>query len=153
MNQLTLEKTKNGLPAAWEMGGGMTNTGSAQIIAHPDGSPKKPVYIRRSGELACKEHALFVVKVGDIIVKAMHHRRDFTTFVYRVEKIEEKYTLWYDEIRPVAILKQIHRFDRGEWDIEPRGKILDAVRAAEEKALDYHCREPYYVELEEKSNV
>ena len=65
------------LPALWERGGGMTNTGGATIICGPQGRPKRPVYIRRAGHLACDDHALFVVRPGDHVIRASHHRGDF----------------------------------------------------------------------------
>lgn len=80
-------KTKRGLPALWESGGGASNTGSAQIICSRDGSPKKPLYIRGAGHLACAEHALFVVCMNDLIIHANHHRGDFTITVASLGRI------------------------------------------------------------------
>jgi hypothetical protein len=79
--------TQKGHPALWEKGGGYTSTGYAQIICAADGSPKAPVYIRRRGHLACGEHALFVVKEGDVVVQASHHRRDFKVEILKISKI------------------------------------------------------------------
>ena len=82
--------TKKGHPAMWESGGGYTSTGYAQIICATDGSPKAPVYIRRRGHLACGEHALFVVKEGDVVVQASHHRRDYKVEILKITKIISK---------------------------------------------------------------
>lgn len=50
---IELTITKKGLPALWESGGGATNTGSATIIAGPNGEKLVPIYVRRSGHLSC----------------------------------------------------------------------------------------------------
>lgn len=130
-----IERTKKGLPAMWESGGGATNTGEATIIANGDGSKKKPVYIRRRGPLACYNHALCVVKPGDVVVEANHHRKDFEIRVWRIEQILE------EEVR----LNLLYEFSRGEWDAELPASLVAAVQAAKEKATCYHCREPHYV--------
>lgn len=52
MDVLVLERTRSGLPALWEKGGGRSNTGSAVIVAGPAGKKKRPVNIRRWGHLA-----------------------------------------------------------------------------------------------------
>ena len=98
LKKIKVEVTKKGYPALWECGGGYTNTGEATIIASSSGDPKKPVYIRRAGQLANKEHALFIIKPGDIIIRANHHREDFNIEILQVEKIEgscytEKYSM------------------------------------------------------------
>ena len=149
---ISIERTKKGLPALWECGGGYSNTGEAQIIANPDGSPKKPVYIRRRGELANREHALFVVHEGDTVIQSSHHRGDFSHNVYRIVAIRG------DE----AELERMAEFSHGEWDTGPLGQQLEAdfarmaagepptmelsiaVQMAEGKATDYHCRDVYH---------
>jgi len=133
--QITIERTKKGLPALWEKGGGKTNTGNSQIIANADGSPKKPVYIRRRGSLACEEHALLIISPGDLVIQAFHHRRDFLIRVLRITEITEE----------EAVCEKIHEFDEGEWDVEPPEYLLPAIEAAQEKATCYHCRKPHYI--------
>jgi len=127
-------RSKKGLPCLWETGGGYSNTGDAIIIASSDGKPKKPLYIRQRGHLACGEHALFVIMPCDIVVKANHHRYDFNIVVYRIVEIREDR----------AILERLCLYDRGEWDTTPPEGVLQAVEAAEKKATCYHCREPHY---------
>ena len=90
MKKIKIERTKKGYPALWEAGGGYTNTGEAIIIASSSGSPKKPVYIRRAGQLANREHSLFIIEPGDVIIRASHHREDFQIEVLQVEKFEER---------------------------------------------------------------
>ncbi len=138
--EIKIERTKKGLPALWEYGGGKTNTGYARIIANGDGSPKKPVYIRRRGPLANEDHALFIIAPGDIIVQASHHREDFAIHVLRIAGIREE--------ENTAILEQIYEYDMGEWDVEPPKYLLPAIEAAKEKAVCYHCRSPHYIKTE-----
>jgi hypothetical protein len=134
MVKMKVEKTKKGYPAMWESGGGLSNTGYAKLIASSDGSPKRPVYIRRRGSLACDDHALFIVEIGDLVIEASHHRYDFEISVYRIEAIDNE----------EAKLSPIHEFSCGEWDVEPLPSIMEAVEAAKSKATDYHCRVPYW---------
>lgn len=136
MEKTSIEITKSGLPAAWEKGGGMSNTGYAQIIAGPNGQPKKPVYIRRRGSLANGDHALFIVAPGDIIVQASHHRKDFDIGVYRIVKIDLE--------ERVAFIDMLISFGMGEWDGDP-APFQAAIDAAMEKATCYHCRSPHYI--------
>jgi hypothetical protein len=119
----------------WESGGGYTNTGGAVIIANADGTAKEPVYIRKRGSLACGNHALFVIREGDMVIKAGHHRRDFEIRVWRIDQILEE----------EARLTLTHEYSWGEWDAELPPFLEAAVQAAVEKATCYHCREPHYV--------
>jgi len=135
---IRLEISKNGHPCAWERGGGWSNTGDVTIIAAADGSPKKPIYIRRRGSLSNDQHALFIVHEGDIIIAAEHHKGDFYIKVCRIKRLSKR------ENEYIAFLDVTHRFHQGQWDVEPSGKLVDAVNAAMEKAQTYHCREPYY---------
>ena len=153
-----IERTKKGLPALWEGGGGYSNTGEATIIAGPNGEKKVPLYIRRRGPLACAHHALFVVREGDIVVESSHHRGDFSHQVYRIVAIRG------DE----AEVELIAEFSHGEWDTGPLGQQLEAdfarmaagepptmelsiaVDTAEAKAMAYHCRNAYYYKEKEK---
>jgi len=88
--KIRCETTQKGFPALWESGGGYTNTGEAQIICASDGAPKKPIYIRRRGQLANKEHALFAIKDGDVVITANHHRDDFEIVVYAIWDIDDE---------------------------------------------------------------
>jgi hypothetical protein len=144
--ELTLDKTRKGYPALWERGGGWSNTGDAVIIANADGSPKEPIYIRRRGQLACENHALFIVNVNDIIIMTDHHRLDYKTHVYRVESIDAEY-------KADCLLLNSYIDGEWEWDwemghplftVNESLQILEAVKAAENKARTYHCRNPFY---------
>jgi hypothetical protein len=137
--ELTISRT--GIPCLWEGGGGWSNTGESVIIAGPDASPAKPIYVRKSGSLACARHALIPVHVGSVVIEAQHHRRDFSTSVWRIKSIEET----------GAEAEMIAEYSMGEWvfSTEPHPGVADhlipAVDAAWEKATCYHCREPHYV--------
>lgn len=133
--EIEIERTKRGLPALWEKGGGFTNIGSAQIVTGPDGKPLKPIYIRRRGSLACGRHALLVVQPGCYVIWASHRRRDFIIKVLSIADIQEK----------EASCDVEYVFSRGEWDIEPISFLEAAIRAAKEKATCYHCRQPHYI--------
>lgn len=155
--KIKIERSRSGIPCIWEQGGGYTNTGDATIVAGKDGLPKKPIYIRQRGELANAEHALIPVEVGDYIIKADHHRKDFYISVMKIVDIEEMY----------ATLESFASFGMGEWDNKDIEKVLSAweaddlesikdiddetynlcraILSAETKATCYHCREPHYI--------
>ena len=154
---ISIERTKKGLPALWESGGGYSNTGEATIIAGPNGEKKVPLYIRRRGHLACAHHALFAVREGDTIIESSHHRGDFRHQVYRIVAIRA------DD----AEIELIAEFSCGQWDTGPLGHQLEvdlarmeagepptmemsvAVQMAEGKATAYHCRNAYYYKEKE----
>ena len=139
MKEIRIEKTKRGFPALWERGGGYTNTGEATIIASPSGGPKKAIYIRSRGPLANERHALIPIEVGDYIIEANHHRRDFVIEIFRIVDFEIK------EEDTYAIVEQVYEFSMGEWDAELPMFLEGAVQAAIEKATCYHCREPHFI--------
>lgn len=138
--KIIVDKTKKGFPALWECGGGHTNTGYATIIAGKGGQPKKAVYVRCRGSLACEHHALVILEVGDHIIEANHHRRDFDISISKILGFEDK------QGEKFAIVKQINCFSMGEWDVELSAHLQAAVQAAMEKATCYHCREPHFIE-------
>lgn len=133
---IEIEKSKRGIPCLWEKGGGLSNTGKAQLICDKNGWEKKPIYIRQSGSLACEEHALIPVRENDVVVIASHHRRDFYIEVLQIKSIQGE----------EAHLELINSFSQGEWDNEQDyWHISPVVEAAQEKAMDYHCRVPYFI--------
>ena len=134
---IELTITKKGLPALWESGGGATNTGSATIIAGPNGEKLAPIYIKRSGSLSCGQHALFVVQEGYYVVMASHWRRDFTIKVYQIVEINLE--------AQTARLSQLYEYSQGEWNYDPPAWLKNAIDTAMEKAICYHCREPHYI--------
>ena len=135
-----LEKTRSGRLALWEEGGGMTNTGSATVIADLEGKPLRPYYVRRRGQLANGRHALVPVRCGSLVVKANHHRRDFIVKVWEVVAI-----IPHTNKGPVAIAKLIGHWAEGEWVPTPPTWTKQAIEACLVKALCYHCRAPHFV--------
>ena len=129
-----LFRSKSGLYCLWECGGGLTNTGSAQVITSPTGKPKRAIYIRTHGQLCCSNHALIPVKVGDCIVTVERHCDMISIQVERI----------------TAISGDTAFLERTDDLIS-----YDAIKAAVEKSQHYHCREPYYIRqlFEEQSTA
>ena len=136
--EFVIERSKRGIPCMWECVGGYSNTGESQIIAGKNGDAKQPIYIRRRGELACCEHALIPISVGDYVISASHHRGDFEIFVYRITEI----------LKEEASTEKITEFSNGEWDAELPAYLQAAVEAAKETATCYHCRAPHFITVE-----
>ena len=59
MSTIAIERTNKGLPAAWEFGGGKTNTGVAVVWAGRLYGRMSPIFVRTKGPLANENHALF----------------------------------------------------------------------------------------------
>ena len=140
--EFVIERSKRGIPCMWECGGGYSNTGESQIIAGKNGEAKQPIYIRRRGELACCEHALIPVDVGDFIITTNHHREDFIVQTWRILDIKDD----------TAQAELVWEYSEGQFG-EPAfyiGKLLlrnlkAAMDAAVEKATCYHCRAPHFI--------
>lgn len=130
-----------GIPCLWERGGGYTNTGWSVIIAGPSGEPKKPLYIRKRGQLANSYHALIPVQVGDHVITCNHHREDFFCEVWKLVRVDQE----------KAVGENVARFYQGEWSPELPMFLEDAVKAAKEKALCYHCRSPHFIKEQQTS--
>lgn len=137
MELIEIEVSRRGIPCLWEQGGGYSNTGKAQIIASPDGTPKTAIYIARGGHLACGQHALIPVSQGDFVISLSHHRKDFQIAIMKIlaiEAVEEK-----------ATVDTVAFFAMGEWDEEFPEFLRPAIAASKAKATEYHCRSPFYV--------
>lgn len=137
-----IERTKKGFPAFWEQGGGYTNTGEAIVIASQDGSPKKPVYIRRRGHLANENHALFILELGDYIIEAKHHRRNFKVKIYKVtgfETINRSHFSTGDTLYKMSIDEFIKKYGKLENYPELLGFFKhDTYRIDEKTAAQIH---------------
>lgn len=133
--------SKNGIPCIWESGGGYSNTGNSRLIGDKNGNPKKAIYVRRCGELACMEHALIPIRINDIVVEANHHRGDFDIDIYRIVSI--------DIDSKKAEMELINNFSEEQWDKNLDEKYEDIVDSAIRKAKSYHCRTVYFVKGEE----
>ena len=149
---MRIERSKKGLPVAWECGGGSTNTGSATIIAGPKGEALVPLYVRTRGDLSNGDHALFVVGKDYIVVHADQHRGDFEITVSRMTGEFFPAEQW-GESREVAAMEALGVISRGEWTpgFDPED-FRAAIEAAKDKAECYHCRRPFYMkEASEKA--
>jgi hypothetical protein len=162
-SEVALRRSKTGLFLASEIGGGRSNTGSAEIWCGPMGQTLRAVYIPRKGELACGEHARLDISTepnqpGCWQILATHHRGDFTISCQQVWYLHER-TFAREDVDPCLPVHDIspgrvsvmwaemverHRFSEGEWYEEPPEWLLPAIKAAKEKATCYHCREPHY---------
>jgi len=134
--KIKTETTKMGYHALWECGGGATNTGESSVIANENGLPKKPVYVKRGGHLACQNHALIIVENGDYIIKSYQKHKDFWIRVLKIIGFDGEY----------AVSELIYEYSEGEWNESLPAYLEAAVQAGKEKATCYHCREPHYVE-------
>lgn len=144
IEKIYFERTKQGHPALWELGGGATNTGESQIICGPKGEKKKPVYVRGRGQLSCAEHGLFIVSPGDCLIKADHHREDFFIEIYCLDGIRKD-----DDGNEFFGTTLQAEYSQGQWDeLEIVDWFHAAIEAAKDKAVCYHCRELHYA-LEE----
>jgi len=141
-----VSRSKNGYPCLHESGGGYTNTGEAVIIADKDGKRKNAIYIYRSGHLACRDHAVIPIIAGDYVIRADRSHRKISIMIYQIEKI------FYDECICKVIMSIYDEdyqnlFDDGcvalyFSNIE---KLWLAIKAAINKTLIYHCRQPVYI--------
>ena len=116
--------SKSGLACLWENGGGMTNTGNAEIITDANGNPKRAIYVRKHGDLACKDHALIPVRVGDCVLTANRHWNQYAFTVQRIVSIDGDTASLAATDDPIC---------------------LAAYNAAVDKMNDYHCRRPHYI--------
>lgn len=133
---LEIERTKSGLPALWEQGGGYSNTGYARVVCSPSGGKKKATYVRRRGQLANGKHSLVVIDEGDVVVLADHHREDFEISIMEISKISANSA----ETVPLA------KYSQGQWDNPAvAADFAAAVDASKEKATCYHCGSPHYI--------
>jgi len=122
----TVEITRSGsgIPCLFERGGGYTNTGDAQIIADVGGYAKRAICVRTHGDLACGNHALIPVRVGDHIVTVERHRDNVAIQVERITAIHQDTATVVPETALIC---------------------YDAIAAAVAKSREYHCRTPYYI--------
>jgi hypothetical protein len=134
------ERTKKGYPALWEMGGGYTNTGEAQIVAGPQGEKLKPIFIKTKGHRANGQHALFVVQPGYyVVIVGYWNKQDppYNVTVYQIKQfIEFAENPDYPEDKKLLALSS--------RVVSPPDFLQSAIEAAVGKARCYHCREPHY---------
>lgn len=138
METMEVELSKKGYPVLWERGGSYSNTGDATCIANKNGEPKKPLFVRTGGHLACSEHALFILDEGDVWCRVSRHRNDINIYLWRVVKVEQG--------NHNISIERIGTYHQGEWDIEnPEFCYQALIDATVKKSYDYHCRTPYFI--------
>ena len=138
METRSISLSKCGLPCLWEKGGASKNTASATIICDFEGYPKKAIFIHKKGNIACAEHALIRIEVGDTLIEV--------TSVYNVSTIEILRITSIKKSERIAKVIRIAYWANGSWDnAKIAAKYRDAYEAAINKAGDFHCRKPYYV--------
>lgn len=154
---MEIEKTRKGFPATWECGGGYTNTGEAIIVASQSGNPKKPIYIRRRGHLANSEHALFILELGDYIIEANHHKKDFDIKIYKVIGFESRNRSYFSTgatLDKLKIDEFISKYGRIENYTKLLGFIYDTYRIDEKTAAQsthiFRTEELEILELKEE---
>ena len=127
MQKISITTSKSGLSCLDERGGGLSNTGFAQIIADPRGRAKRAIHVRTHGELACEVHAIIPVRVGDVVVTVDRHGPAVAITVERIIALDIN-----------NLTATLERTDE---------KICwAAICAAVDKTYDYHCRRPYYIQ-------
>jgi hypothetical protein len=122
--------TRQGFPAIWEYGGSYQYEGESQIICDSNGNRMKPMFIPKHTRNN-SNHALFIVRKGDYIIKCKHHRFEYIIQVLRVEGIYQDYL--------ECVL---------EYETSTNADIPDflksAVNAAIRKAGMYKCHQAMY---------
>ena len=136
---LTFEVSKTGKTVCWECGGAGTNTGAADVVCAADGSKKTALFFKHGGQLACSDHALFVVDTGDYVIHAVQHRGDMAITVFELGDIIQQDTKSHRRA-----ITTTYNFREESWDTEPPAELDEAIRAAVRKSRDYHCRSVYW---------
>lgn len=140
MKTINLELSNSGIPCLWEEGGEASNTGSATIIAGAEGQALNPVYIKRKGHLSNGQHALISVEVGYYIIEVWQQRGDFEINIYQVKDVKGE----------EATVEEVATFNMNEWNKPVHAFLGDAIKASKEKAMCYHCKEPYFIKGDEQ---
>lgn len=147
----------------------MTNTGRARIACGPDGERLEAVYVPKRGELSNGDHAWVNVTRNAkdpqcYIIEANHHRGDFHINIKRILSLHEKlmpkadipWAVERHNVSPTAAsvmwanTVMVCKYSDGEWDNDPHECLIPAIEAAKGKAMDYHCRAPWYVKTPEE---
>ena len=128
-----LSLSKHGLPCLYESGGAYSHKGEAQIICSSRGNAKRPLHVFTRGTLACSNHAVIPVKVGDVIVKATTTDKHVVeASIFRIDAID------------ITTLPATYVAKKIPCTMEFSSAVLNAAN----KACDYHCREPYYIRID-----
>ena len=132
--QHQVTRGRSGLPVIREQGGGMSNTGSATIVCSAMGERVQPLFVPQG--YSNSEHALFIAKVGMILISASHDRQSEEATAYQITAIGT------DDDRDALVSKVIADYENGDGTFPDQ--LQEAKKAALDKSFCYHCREPHY---------
>lgn len=132
-----VEVTKSGLPSLWEQGGAIGTVGYSQIICRQDGLPKTFTFAPQKGNLACGQHALFVLIPGDIVINIASSLVTHTVIHGLIMRIRSLAT------KNVALAEIINVFKDGRW-LSETGPLTEAVSSAIAKSFDLNCHSIYF---------
>ncbi len=141
--KIPIERSRNDMPCLWESGGKYPVAAKVRIIAAPDGSRKKAIFVRKRGDLACQNHALIPIAVGDITVSMFRANIDVSGEVSYVRSIDFQ-DFATTQIAYMFTGTLIDDKLEGTWYPDLPPFLQPAVEAAFNKLQDYHCREVYY---------
>jgi hypothetical protein len=127
-------RSKTGLPTITENGGGMTNTGSCQVVCGANGEALKPLFVPRGYSNGV--HAIFVARPGLHLVSSGRDRSGEWVTISRIEAIGTE-----DEPDEL-VTEDVYEYENGDGNIPE--KFQAAADAALEKTNCYHCREPHW---------
>lgn len=137
--RIEVTRSRRGIPCITESGGAMTNTHTDIVcVANPEGCPKRPLKVFRSGHLSCAEHAVIPIEIGDVVGFLPYGKRDDTiddVMLYRVKgfKTEEE--------------SEILELEEMQFPYEE--KFSPLVEAVFRKSRIYHCRCAVFVDEKE----
>lgn len=135
--------TKKGFPAAWECGGGMSNTGKAIGYAKSNGARKHALALRTHSN---DDHALFVLNEGDLRLNVFSDGDDYHIRLQKVIGFNIDTEKQECKIR----VQQFAEYSDGEWDdageeyIQQNPEVENFVQAMVSKATMYHCRQFFW---------
>ena len=126
----------SGLWAVWEYGAKIgKDFGSACVICDADGAPKKKVRLNPNMGVPLDGHALFVVAIGDYIVRSSYEGKREQYIVQEVVGIDQEYG---------PILRRNNSYNGKRWWRKFDEKLSDARNAAKAKMYCYQCSDVRY---------
>ena len=106
--EIETTKTKTGIQALWIGGGAYTKTFNARWLLHASKELKKPLFIRKGGNLASTtEQALVKINTGDLLVEyegslpANFNNPDARIKLYEVIALKSKKALLEEYLGPI----------------------------------------------------
>jgi len=113
-----------------ECGGGMTNTGSGQIVCGLDGRALRPYYVPRGGSLCNGNHAYFAIPDGLVTINGENKCQNVVIQEHRIEVSENTAKIVSKDI-----------WSGNHEDLPTMfSKFESAALAAVRKSNCYHCR-------------